>query len=248
MRGPYSVTNCEENADLIVKLLDNLYYALLPVIQDAKSTNPSPAYKTFFKDASYAPLVSTLFTNITTGVPMTPPALYSSTGSVSFMCVTAPEQFTFTLDGHRDVYDECMADSTVTAKYIGFKPPKPYVILCPAFFTSGIAPAPPENKCLTVYRRANRFRGNGQTLWLYQMWILLLMATDYYLYTSLDVFTETLTSNANKCLRLSAKNSSVNAYSYVYYAASEFFPSLPHLSTRDLQDLSCGLRSHLFSL
>ncbi len=221
MSGQYSVTNCGDNAARVVNLLNKLYFALLPVIQDAKSTNPSAAYGAFFKDPSYAPFVSTLFTNVTTGVPLTPPSLYSFNGGVSFVCVTAPEQFVFTLDGRRDAYNECVANPTTTASYIGFQPPKPYVILCPSFFTSNVAPVPPPNTCLTTSTYINRFRGNGQSFWLYQMWLLLQMITHYYLYTSTGLFSITNTNDVNKCFRLAAKQSSLNANNYVYYAASK---------------------------
>ncbi len=221
MSGQYSVINCGENAPRIVNLLNKLYFALLPVIQDAESTNPSAAYRTFFKDPSYAPFVSALLTNVTTGVPLTLPSRYSSAGAVSFMCVTAPEQFLYTVNGRRDAYNECLANPKVTSKYIGFKPPKPYVVLCPSFFTSNIAPVPPPNTCLTINTYINRFQGNGQSFWLYQMWILLQMITHYYLYTSTGKLSITNTYDVNKCFRLPANQSSLNSNNYVFYAASK---------------------------
>ena len=221
MSGQYSVTNCEENTTRIVDLLDRLHSALLPVIQDAQSANPSAAYKTFFKDPSYAPFISTLLTNITTGVPMTPPSLHSYNGGVTFVCVTAPAQFTFTLDGRRDAYNDCIAQPGTTSKYVGFDPPKQYVVLCPSFFTSNIAPVPRPNTCLTVNKFHNRFRGNGQIFRLYQMWVLMEMITHYYLYTSSRELYVTDTNDVNECFRLEANQSSLNANNYVYYAASK---------------------------
>ena len=58
MTGQYNVVNCGGNTSLIVNLLDKLYSSLLPVIEDANSTEPSPAYTAFFKDPSYAPFVT----------------------------------------------------------------------------------------------------------------------------------------------------------------------------------------------
>ena len=226
--GQYSVTNCKGNTSLAVNLLNQLYAALLPVIEDAKSSTPSPAYKAFFKDPSYAPLVSTVLTNVTTGVPLSPPALYSFNGGVSFMCVDAPDQFTFRLNRPRDAYEDCLADPNRVSYYIGFDPPKQYVILCPSFFTSGIAPVPPRDLCLTVSTYLDRFHGNGESLRRYQMWVLLNGILQYYLYTtsrSIDVAAPT---DVNKCFRLAANRSSENANNYIYYAASRFlFPSDP---------------------
>ena len=221
MSGKYTVTNCGENTDRVVKLLNKLYSTLLDVIQDVESTNPSAAYNAFFKDPSYAPFVSTLFKNVTTGVPMTPPGLYSINGGVSFMCVTAPHQFTFNLNGPQDAYTMCVGNPNTKASYVGFIPPKQYAILCPSFFTSNIAAYPRPNTCLTVNKYFNRFQGNGQLFWAYQMWILLGMITHYYLYTSTGVFAFTGKTDVNQCVRLDAKQSSLNGNNYVFYAASK---------------------------
>ena len=220
-KGNYNVINCGQNTDIEFDLLDKLYSSLLPVIQDAESTNPSAAYTAFFKDPSYAPFISTLFTNVTTGVPRTPPALYSFNGRVSFMCVTATKQFTFTLNGPHDAYTDCLANPKSPVSYFGFVPPKQFVVLCPSFFTGNYAPVPPPNKCLTVSTYRNTFRGNGEDMRRYQMWILLDMIVRYYLYTSTGIFNPTIASDVNQCFRLAAKSSALNPYIYVYYAASK---------------------------
>lgn len=222
--GQYNVVNCGGNTALVVNLLSKLYSSLLPVIQDAKSPDPSPAYNTFFKNASYAPFISALFTNITTGVPLTPPAPYSFNGSPALLCVTAPGQFTYNHNGPKDGYTDCVDNPTQTSNYPGFDPPKQYIVLCPSFFTSNIASTPPPGTCLTVSTYINRFRGNGQSFWLYQMWILLEMITHYYLYASTGSVAITNTNDANKCFRLAAEQSTMNANSYVYYAASKSSP------------------------
>lgn len=221
MSGQYNIVNCGENTHRVASLLHKLYFSLLPVIQDVESTNPSAAYNAFFKDPSYAPFVSTLFKNVTTGVPMTAPGLYSFNGAVSFMCVTAPNQFTYNLNGPQDAYTMCVDNPNTKASYIGFIPPKPYAILCPSFFANEIAAFPRPNTCLTFNRHLNRFNGNGQLFWAYQMWIVLSMITHYYLYTSTGVFAFTGKTDVNLCLRLDAKQSSVNANNYVFYAASK---------------------------
>lgn len=224
MAGEYNVVNCGGNTTLVVNLLTKLYASLLPVIEDAKSTNPSPAYKAFFKDPSYANLVSTLFTNVTTGIPMTPPAPYSFNGAAVLLCVTAPEQFTYTINGHPlDAYTDCLANPTTTSSYVGFVPPKQYIILCPSFFTSNIVSIPPPNTCLTVDNSIKSFLGNGLNAWGYKMWILLGMIVHYYLYTSTGSTAITNVNDANKCFRLAPGQSVVNANNYVYYAASKSY-------------------------
>lgn len=224
MAGQYNIANCGGNITLVVNLLNKLYASLLPVIEDAKSTNPSPAYQAFFKDPSYANLVSTLFTNVTTGVPMTPPAPYSFNGAAVLLCVTTPEQFTYTINGRpTDAYTDCLANPTTTSSYIGFVPPKQFIILCPSFFTSDIVSIPPPNNCLTVNTSINRFRGNGLKTWDFKMWILLGMIIHYYLYTSTGSIAVTNTNDANKCFRLAPGQSVLNANNYIYYAASKSY-------------------------
>ncbi len=219
--GQYSVVNCGGNSSLIVNLLNRLYFSLIPVIEDAQSTEPSPAYTAFFKDPSYAPFITTVFTNITRGVPLTPPAPYSSNGAPVFLCVTAPNQFTYTIDDPKDAYTDCVADPTMTSDYLGFSPPRQYIILCPSFFTSNLVSVPPLSTCLTVNTSINKFRGNGLEFRVYKMWILLAMITHYYLYASTGISATINTNDVNRCLRLAADQSLLNANNYVYYAASE---------------------------
>lgn len=221
MSGQYNIVNCGGNTSLVINLLNKLYAVLLPVIQDAKSPDPSPAYKAFFKNSTYAPFVSALFTNITTGVPLTPPAPYSFNGAATLLCVTGPEQFIYDYYGPVDAYTYCLANPTTTSYYPGFDPPKQYIVVCPSFFTSNIVSVPPPNNCLTVIRYINRFVGNGQSFWLYKVWLLLEMITHYYLYASTGLLGITNIADANKCLGLPAEQSSLNANNYVYYAASK---------------------------
>ena len=221
MSGRYNIVNCGGNTSVVINLLNKLYVALLPVISDAESLDSSSAYKTFFKDSAYAPFISTLFTNITTGIPLTSPAPYSSNGAATLVCVTAPEQFTYTYHGRVDAYTSCLANPNTTSNYPGFDPPKQYIILCPSFFTSNIVSVPPPNNCLTVIKYINKFVGNGQSFLLYKMWILLEMITHYYLYASTRALGISNTTDVNKCLGLPAEQSSLNANNYVYYAASK---------------------------
>ena len=224
LKKNYNVVNCGENTGHVHDLLANLSTALGPVIQDAKLTHPSSAYITFFKDSLYNYFTSSLLANISTGVPNTPPSLYSLNGGVSFFCVTAPGQFQFELDTLRDAYKDCMANPTTTSYFPAFRPPQPYIIVCPSFFTSNIEALPPPNHCLSVNTFTNRFRGNGQTFWLYQIWILMGMIAHYYLWTSTQTPDIINTNDANTLFGLAPSQSRYSANSYVYYAASKSFP------------------------
>ena len=90
--------------------------------------------------------------------------------------------------------------------------------------TSNIVSVPPPNTCLTVNQSTNRFNGNGQNVWLFKMWILLEDIVYYYLFTTTgtQAFTLANRNDPNKCFRLGAEASSLNAFNYVYYAASEY--------------------------
>ena len=220
MKDNYGVANCLGNTNLVVNLLSKLKSSLGPVVRDADSASPSDAYKAFFKDPSYAPFVSALFTNVTTSVPLTPPRKYSHSGGVTFLCVNAPEQFKYRLGGIKDAYTECVAKPNVASNYIGFVPPMQYVILCPSFFNSDIDPVPPPNRCLTVNTHINRFIGDGQSLWGYQMWMLLQMITHYYLFVTTGSVGITNTNDVNKCFLTEAKEAILEANNYLYYAAS----------------------------
>ena len=89
--------------------------------------------------------------------------------------------------------------------------------------TRNIVSVPPPNTCLTVDQSTNRFNGNGQSVWLFKMWILLENIVHYYLFTTKGTQALTLAdrNDPNKCFRIGAKASSLNAFNYVYYAASK---------------------------
>ena len=224
LKNNYSVVNCGENTTYVHDLLGKLSAALLPVIKDAESTPPSSAYITFFKDPLYRYFISTLLTNISTGTPILPPSLYAFNGGVSFFCVTAPGQFYF-MNGNRveDSYEDCMANPTKTSYFHLTKPPHPYAIICPAFFTSGIEALPPPNHCLSVNTFTNRFRDDGHTFLTYQIWILMSMIAHYYLWTSTEIPDFIDMIDANALLGLAPSQSRYSTHSYVFYAASRSF-------------------------
>ena len=211
-------------------MLDDLYDGLLPVIRDSKLPQPSPAFWTFFKDTANAPFVTALLTNVTKGNSMTPAAPpISPNGSPAFFCVDGENQFTYTapdpstgVKRFYDTYTTCLEAGTNTASYLGFTPPKQYIIICPFFWSSRITAVPPPNTCLTVSTYTNRYRENGQRQRFFRMWILLEELAHYYIYTSTLRLDAPDIYDVNKCVRLAAKTAYLNAISYVYYAASKF--------------------------
>ena len=227
MRNQYTVVNCQGHTRQMFHLLSTLTSNLVPVIEDANSTDPGAAYTAFFKDRSYAPFISTLLRNITKGVPMTTPRTYSFSGGVTFLCVNATEEYTFNLNGvRRDAYTDCINHPSTTTIYVGFSPPEPFVIVCPSFFASRITPIPrrpPNSKCLSVNKHLNSFYGNGQDVRYYQMWMLFEMIVHYYLLTSAGSFDITTRGDVKACFALGAKQASLSALNYVYYAASKSF-------------------------
>ena len=51
-------------------LIERLCTALRPIVKDAKRKTASPAFSTFFNDIAFAPYVSALLANASTGVAM----------------------------------------------------------------------------------------------------------------------------------------------------------------------------------
>ena len=158
--------------------------------------------------------------------PAAPPM--SPNGSPTFFCVDGVNQFTYTAPDPStgvmrfyDTYTTCFEDGTTIASYLGFTPPKQYIILCPVFWSSSIPPVPPPNTCLSLSTYLNKYRENGQRQRLFRMWVLLEELAHYYIYTSTlrkdapDIY------DVNKCVRLAAKTAYLNAISYVFYAASK---------------------------
>jgi len=227
--GQYLIVGCGRgNASTITHLLDALYSALQPAIQDATSSyfHPSAAFKSFFHSPlSAADQVAALLTNITTGASIYPPTInYGlgensdalAPGSPTFVCVTTPG--TLVNDpGVGDYYDFCRENPGVVMDYPGGNQ---YIAVCPSFFTIGLPPLPPPNNCLTVNSITNRFRGNGAKLSHFQLWVLLEEIAHYYIKAGKGQTTDV--SDVNRCAHLGIKKSLGNASNYLYYVASEF--------------------------
>lgn len=218
--GQYMMVNCgSDRGPQLDSLLQNLWAALLPVIQDARLSNPSPAFRAFFKDSSNAPFVAEVLRNVTTGVARHPPILPYSNGSPTFLCPTAPGQMPFTKGGQVvDLYTHCLQSKIPVAAYAH---PSPYIFLCPKFWTGPYPNLLPQNSCLSVRRYINKFRGNGQTLIAFKMWILLEEIVHYYIFASPKASFEPEIYDVNKAFRLSADQAVINGVSYAYYAASK---------------------------
>ncbi|MCJ1450198.1 hypothetical protein MMC28_000527 [Mycoblastus sanguinarius] len=226
--GEYAVVGCgSANAANVVDLLETLWSALLPAIQDAESATPSRAYQTFFKNVEYASYVSNVLANVSTGASLYPPTKFTN-GAPVLTCVTAAGQFKYkitTTGQEEDAYTECLRKPTEVAKSMSGTS---FIILCPNFFTSPSMPAkPPPNNCLTVNTYINRFQGfqkdrTGAEMVQYQLWVLLEEILHYYIFRTSSQW-ETLTIadiyDANQCLRLSAKDSTENPHNYLYYVA-----------------------------
>ena len=149
--GPYTLYGMTEDQGLLMwTLLDNLYRALQPVIEDVNkikpdgTPNPSPAFTTFFKDADNMSFVAALLSNVTTGASVVPPAnpptswqWITPSGSPVFVSLTQRNQFKLgDRAGQIDAFDLCK-DSRV-AFTADMTPPFPFIFICPFFWNGPV--------------------------------------------------------------------------------------------------------------
>lgn len=217
-------------------LLDELYTALLPAVQDAESTQ-GPAFQAFFKDAENGASVSNLLANITEGAPAFLSADKISNGAPAFVCLSGKGQMTeiFGPTGATlDAFDRCVGP-LVAASMAGTK----YIAICPSFWKSPelvtSPPSPsasnqPAVNCLSLSRNQRQFKGTSNDrhgaayLVQYKVWIVLEELVHSYIYAAygLGGHSDTLDIyDANAAFALSAKDSLLNAPSYVLYVASK---------------------------
>ncbi|MCJ1479739.1 hypothetical protein MMC13_008425 [Lambiella insularis] len=253
--GQYAIVNCgPDNTAILHTLLDEVYTALLPAVQDAKSTQ-GPAFQAFFKDAKNGAGVSNLLANIAEGAAAFPPPDHISNGAPVFFCVTRKGQLTGRFDSSTgppfDAFDRC-SDRLVAQSLSGTK----YISICPSFWTSPALvtspPAPPANNqpasnCLSLSRNQKQFRGTANNrhgaggLVQYKVWVVLEELVHSYIFaafglgghsSALDIY------DANAALKLSAKDSLLNAPNYVLYVASVYghCTAFPSLNGRELLD------------
>ncbi|MCJ1317603.1 hypothetical protein MMC15_002928 [Xylographa vitiligo] len=234
--GNYAICNCgPDNTALLHTLLDEIYAALLPAIQDAESTH-GPAFQAFFKDAENGAKVSNLLANITEGAPAFPPADKLSNGAPVLFCVSQKGQLSGkTATGEPfDAFDRC-GGPVAALSFTGTK----YIAVCPVFWTAPeivtSPPAPPASNqpasnCLRLSRNKGQFQGTTTDrhgaigLVQYKVWIVLEEIVHSYIYAAfglgshpnpLDIY------DSNAAFALSAQDSLLNAPSYVLYVASK---------------------------
>lgn len=212
-------------------MLNLLWKALLPVVQDAlnSQTRPSAAYKAFFKNPANAIFVAQILSNVTTGTARRPPHAPWSNGSPTIICPRPGCSFILQgPDGSEvDAETQCKDLDNPIATYLN---PTPYIVLCPAFFTGVGGPiTPPSDSCPTVNHAINRFRRKptdytnaGLSVVHCQMWILLEEIVHYYLFTTPQyTYLKPEVYDINKAWRLSPQKALRNAPNYAYYAASK---------------------------
>ncbi|KAL8838438.1 MAG: hypothetical protein Q9176_005107 [Flavoplaca citrina] len=229
--------------DQTITLLETLYRALLPVIEDLQATNPdgtrkpSAAYTTFFKDAKNMPFVRDMFVRVIQGNSLLPgdQSTFSQGGSPVIWSLTQRGEFRSGLPPEElvDRYDSCLKEQVdgVTAAWLYGSP---YIFLCPSFWEApppivfgGIPPASangvPASNCLGLSRRGTLFNpsepSKGAVLIQYRMWILLEELLHYYVQLSTGIpAADNLP--VNNVFRLSAFDSLYTVQTYLYYAAS----------------------------
>ncbi|KAL8711415.1 MAG: hypothetical protein Q9225_007116 [Loekoesia sp. 1 TL-2023] len=222
----------------IDKLLQKLWGALQPALQDIKATKPdgtpkaSDAYTAFFTDKANIPSVGDLLTNITTGASaLSGNFAYSVNGSPVFLSITERGEISANLDGEMtDMWDYYIKKPNSTASYLRHTP---YIILFPYFWNSnppnvyGDAPPAPvgdnsASNCLTVSKTFNRFQLNdalkfGGNLIQWRTWILMEELVHYY--TNQARGTANDIQNANLLFGLPPWIQINTAQAYMYYAA-----------------------------
>ncbi|KAI4277239.1 MAG: hypothetical protein LQ337_001920 [Flavoplaca oasis] len=236
--------------DRTVTLLQTLYRALIPVIEDLQATNPdgtpkpSAAYTTFFKDAKNMPFVRDMFVRVIQGNSLLPSdqSLFSQGGSPVIWSLTQPGEFRSGLPPDEELvdrYESCLkeaVDGATAAWLYG----SPYIFLCPLFWEAtppiifgGIPPASangvPAWNCLGLSRRGTEFNpsepSHGAILIQYRMWILLEELLHYYV--QLSTGKPAADNNpVNDVFKLSAFDSLYTVQTYMYYAASTSFHHL----------------------
>ena len=143
--------------------------------------------------------------------------------SLSFRGILQVERrLVLTPNSLQDTYTTCLKNPTHAAIFLGFTPPKQFIVICPVFWTDALPAVPPPETCLSVSMYTNKFRENGRRQRQFRIWILLEELAHYYIYTSTlrkdapDIY------DVNKCFRLAAETAYLNAVSYVYYVASKY--------------------------
>lgn len=248
--GPYRIYNCGSSTASVSTLINVLIATLRLVLEDASLRQSSPAYTTFFKNIAFAPTVHDLFSNITTGAPISPgphamidaPSnLFGPPITPQFVCITDYGQLKWSLaaggqgGSQFDAYTACVQSPVHAFTVVGTKFPKNSIVLCPAFWKYPPLPSTSKSTCLTVDPHFNRFRENGGRMVNYQLWVILHELAHAYIYARNGQLADV--STANDCTSLSASSAVENAQNYVYYAACEFCSIIFHENVTSISPL-----------
>ena len=232
--GPYPVYNCNGHNPTISVLIETLQTTLQSVLNDLSQYRSTAAYTTFFKHVSFASDVHDIYSNIMLGTPVAPgphaikyppPGSFGVPRNPQFICVTAREQVTWSLEqgglGGRqsDAYTACENSPIQAFGIFGTKYLQNTIVLCPAFWKWLAIPSSSQSACLPVDPHFNRFRSDGNRLVNYQLWVLLHELAHVYIYAKSGNLYDV--SSPNDCALLSGNSAINNAQNYVYYAASK---------------------------
>jgi len=218
--GPYSIYACGIKAAFVKNALNLLWADLLPAINDSMTGITSPAYEGLFKDDYYAPYVTRVLTNVSTGAQITTPRTRGLLLTPLLACATASGEVTMRMHTKTiDMYDKCMEKGAPPAFAWSNNH---WLILCPAYFTSFPLKAVKPIYCPSTNFISNQMRLYGQLIF-YQPYVLLHELAHLYIWSASGAppgpYNETY--DWNGALDLPAFNSTQNPNNYAFYVAGE---------------------------
>lgn len=232
------------------RIMEGLVLSLIPALNELKGKNPistsdpSPAYRTFFKETRNRNYIRNLLIKVGRGAPVYSPTFpphdwqrISPEGNPVIISITERGQLGAEFSGETvDMYDWCDRSPAVILK--NSTAPNPFVVLCPYFWTArppyvkgDLAVAShdgqPASNCLSVNSRTNKFRKltppglpAGFELTQYRQWILLHLLAALYRFADTGDMVEPV-QDVNAVWRLNALEALGNGHSYLYYVASK---------------------------
>ena len=219
--GRYLVRNCGENFHKVDVALHRLSNSLKPVLHDIALSPPSPAFKTLFKDAKYAPYIRSVLTNITSGAAL-PLEDEKSAESPEIICIPNRGELEYHAPGSKrfiDHYDHCLEGAT--ASIIAGTP---HILLCPSVFSLPLGPT--NAPCPYVHRRTNRYSNPDEARRLVDAQIFELVHVLARFYIDGTIRSRVDKRSFNQCLWLNGEDARGNPRSYEFYVASVFTSSL----------------------